>query len=85
MSLGTTSSPTVPMRAGGLQVTNFDHTHSNVYWDVCRHFREDFFSWGRDLGEEVRRGKLSMEEFVTGKENFHEGGASFLKHFLKEQ
>ena len=31
------------------------------------------------------RGELSMEEFVMGKENFHEGGVGFFSIFLKEQ
>ena len=34
-------------------------------------------------GRGLIRGELSMEEFVMGKENFHEGGAGFVSIFLK--
>ena len=38
--------------------------------------------WG-DRGEGVMGGEISMEEFLKGEENFHEGGAGFFSIFLK--
>ena len=40
----------------------------------------DFFVWG---GEEIMQGELSMEKFVMGEENFHEGARIF-QYFLKK-
>ena len=51
-------------------------TYSNGYWKVYRRFQGDFFG----LGEELRGftwEDLSMEELLTGEENFNEGGAGF--------
>ena len=46
------------------------------YWEAYRRFQGDFFGWG-DLGEGVTSEDLSIEKFVVGEENFHEGGAGF--------
>ena len=72
MSLGTTYSPTVPWE--GPKVTNFDQCLPivMVIWK-CR----DVFRGIYRSGEELRRGGYvggtSLEEFVMGEENFHEG------------
>ena len=77
MSLGTTYSPTVPM--GGLQVKNFDQClHIVMVIGKCTGvFRRIFWL---EAGVEKRGdmlGELSIEEFVMGEENFHEGSAGF--------
>ena len=36
-----------------------------------------FFGWGKGLQEGDMLGELSIEEFVMGEENFHEGSARF--------
>ena len=51
-------------------------TYSNGYWEVYGHFQGDFLVDGR-----VMQGELSIEEFVMGGENFHEGGAGLFSIF----
>ena len=46
----------------------------------CRDVFRGIFFLNR---EEVTWEDFSMEEFVMGGENFHEGGAGFLAFFLK--
>ena len=58
-------------------------TYSNGYWEVYRRFQGDFFGWGGGLRGGGYGEDLSMEEFVMGEENFHEGGAGFFSIFLK--
>ena len=60
-------------------------TYSNGYWEVYRCFQVDFLVGGRGLKKEDILGELSMEEFVTGEENFHEGSAGFTSIILKKQ
>ena len=59
-------------------------THSNGYWEVYRHFQGDFLVGERD---ELRgwgyAGELSIEEFVMGEENLHEGAQGFLSLFYR--
>jgi len=44
----------------------------------CTDVFMEIFSWiGRGLREGVTWEDISMEEFVMGGENFHEGGAGF--------
>ena len=52
-------------------------TYSNGYWEVYRRFQEDFLAEGRGGEEGDMLGDLSVEEFVMGEENFHEGSAGF--------
>ena len=40
-------------------------------------FRSDFLVGGRGWEEGDMLGELSIEEFVMGEENFHEGSAGF--------
>ena len=77
MSLGTTYSPTVPV--GGMQVTNFNQClHIVMVIGKCTDvFRRIFWLGGVVENRGLCRGKLSMEEFVMGEEDFHEGGAAF--------
>ena len=56
----------------------------NGYWEVHRRFQGDFLA-GMGLrggGFAWEREELSMEEFVMGKENSHEGGAGFFSIFF---
>ena len=48
--------------------------YSNGYWEV---FSGGFFGWGEGLKRGGYTGGTSIEEFVMGKENFHEGSAGF--------
>ena len=74
-----------------MQVTNFDHCLHivKVYREVYRRFHGDFFTLrgggGWVLGEGVKWEDLSMEEFITRKEDFHEGGTEFLALFEKNE
>ena len=52
-------------------------TYSNGYWEVYRRFQEDFLVGGRGREEGNMLGEFSIEEFVMGEENFHEGSAGF--------
>ena len=52
-------------------------TYTNGYWEVYRRFQEDCFGWGRGWEEGGMLGELSIEEFVKGEENLHEGSAGF--------
>ena len=61
-------------------------TSSIGCWEVHWHFQGEFFS-GRGeegLGEAVTRKDLSVDEFITVEENFHEGGAWFFSIILKK-
>ena len=40
-------------------------------------FRKIFLWWGRGLGYGFTWEDLSMDKFIMGEENFHEGGAEF--------
>ena len=72
-----TYSPTVP--GGGAASYKFRpmFTYDNGYWEVYRHFQGDFLIWGRGWKEGDMLGEISIEEFVMGEENFHEGSAEF--------
>ena len=59
-------------------------TYSNGYWEVYRRFQEDFWVGGRGWEEGDMSGELSIEEFVIGEENFHEGSAGFTSIILKK-
>ena len=52
-------------------------TYSNGYLEVHRRFQEDFLVGGRGFEEGDMLGELSIEEFVMGEENFHEGSTGF--------
>ena len=75
--LGTTYSPAVSL-GGELQVTNFDQC---LYIVMVIGKCTDVFRGISWLGEKLRIegyfAELSMEEFVIGEENFHEGSARF--------
>ena len=58
-------------------------THSNGYWEMYRQFKFLFGCGGEGWRGGGHVGELSMKEFVTGEENFHEGGTGFLSIFLK--
>ena len=77
MSLGTTYSPSVPV--GG--ATSYKLwpvlTYSNGYWEVYRRFQGDFLVGQRGWEEGDMLGELSIEAYVMGEENFHEGSAGF--------
>ena len=77
MSLGTTYSPTVPVGGAASYKLWPVFTYSNSYWEAYRHLQGDFFGWGEGWEEGIMWGELSMEEFDTEKENFHEEGAGF--------
>ena len=77
MSLGTTFSPTVPVGGAASYKLRPVFTYSNGYWEMYRCFQGDFFVKRRGRGEGVMLGELSMEEFVKGEENFHEGDVGF--------
>ena len=40
---------------------------------MYRRFQRDIFGWGMAWQEGAMRGELSMDKFVMGEENFHEG------------
>ena len=77
MSSGTTYSPTVCV--GG--ATSYKLwpvlTYSNAYWEVYRRFQGDCLAGGRGWQEGDMLEELSIEEFVMGEENFHEGSEGF--------
>ena len=85
MSLETTYSSTVP--AGGATIYKLWPvlTYSNGYWEVYRCFQEDFLVGGRGWEEEDILGELSIEEFVMGEENFHDGSAGFTSIIKKKK
>ena len=60
-------------------------TYSNGYWNVYRHFQGYFLVGGRGLEEKDFLGELSLQEFVMGEENFHEGSAGFSSIIKKKQ
>ena len=63
-------------------------TYTNGYLEVYRHFQGGFLGWGRGGGgweEGDMLGGLSLEEFVMGEENFHEGSAGFSSIIKKKQ
>ena len=49
--------------------------YSNGYWEAYKRFQRDVlvFFRGQGLRKGIIWGDLSMEEFVMGEENFHEG------------
>ena len=84
MSLGVTYSPQSQWE--GLQVTNFDQCLHMVMviWKCTDVFR-GIFRLGGGLEEEDMLGELSLEEFVVGGENFHEGSAGFSSIIKKKK
>ena len=60
-------------------------TYSNGYWEVYRCFQEDFLVGGGVEKEGDILGELSIEEFVMGEENFHEGSAGFTSIIKKKK
>ena len=84
MSLGTTYSPTVPVRGATSYKLSPVLTYSIGYWEVYRRFQEDFFGWGEGLRREGYAGGTFHREFVMGEENFHEGKAGFTSIIKKK-
>ena len=83
MSLGTTYCPTVPVGWAASYKLWPVITYSNGNWEVYRRFRL-FLAGGEGLREGDYVGDLSMEEFVMGEENFHEGSAGFSRTIEKK-
>ena len=52
---------------------------------MYRCFKEDFLVGGRGWEEGDILGELSIEEFVMGEENFHEGSAGFTSIIKKKK
>ena len=85
MSFGTTYSPTIPVGGATSYKLWLVLTYSNGYWEVYRGFQEDFLVGGRGWEEGDMLGELSVEEFVMGEENFHEGSAGFTSITYKKK
>ena len=66
----------------GLQVTNFDQClHIIMVIGKHIHIQGDVFGLRRGVEGRGYAEELSVEEFVMGEENFHEGGAGFFSIF----
>ena len=82
MSLGTTYSSTVPVG----WATNFDQClHIVMVIGKCTCVFRRIFWLGEGLKRGGYTGGTSIEEFVMGEENFHEGSAGFTSIIKKKK